>query len=209
MRSSLKYMLRSCQNGLIVCATMLTCSHISLAARLENQSIPTDARKAVTQQNADALAQLRDIRMPSPIGWWPPAPGWFVLGFVLVLLVCFAAVWGGWRYRHGKAKREALKLLEEYFVEHQKNANSSLCSARISELLKRVALAYFPRDLVAGLQGEEWLLFLNQTAKDVDFTRVRVELLELPYQASMASDISLLFELSRKWIRQRRGSCLN
>lgn len=191
------------------CAILHAYSHISLAAPMENQSIPMGARGAVSPQNADALAKLRDIRMPSPIGWWPPAPGWFVLGFVVVLLVCLAAVWGGWRYRHGKAKRQALNLLEQYVAEHQQHANSSLFSARVSELLKRVALAYFPRDLVAGLQGEAWLLFLNKTAKGVDFTQVRVELLELPYQASATSDISLLFEMSRKWIRQRRGSCLN
>ena len=36
---------------------------------------------------ADPLAQLRDIHLPEPVSWWPPAPGWWI-----VLLLSLAAV---------------------------------------------------------------------------------------------------------------------
>jgi hypothetical protein len=82
-------------------------------------------------------------------------------------------------------------------------------AARISELLKRVALVYFPRSRVASLQGEAWIDFLSHTGKKLDFNAVRDELIEAPYQPNSSCDLNLLFKISRLWITQRRGSCLN
>lgn len=38
-------------------------------------------------QSAQLLQQLRDIQTPDAIGWWPPAPGWW-----LVTLFCIVAL---------------------------------------------------------------------------------------------------------------------
>jgi len=37
--------------------------------------------------NADdpSSIPLRDIHLPDPIGWWPPAPGWSIVLGLLVL----------------------------------------------------------------------------------------------------------------------------
>ncbi|WP_242602164.1 DUF4381 domain-containing protein [Legionella nagasakiensis] len=159
-----------------------------------------------------ALAQLRDIHLPSPIGWWPLAPGWYVfilfaiamLGMVMIFL---------WRsYLNGQARRQALRLLSAYQQQYEREKNAQRISACISELLKRVALVYFPRKKVASLQGDAWISFLNETGKDVDFSQIRSQLLELPYQHKMVikeSDLSLLFNMAKKWINQRRKACLN
>lgn len=157
----------------------------------------------------DALSQLRDIHLPEPIGWWPLAPGWYLLAFIVMAALIFLIVLGHRFYLNGRAKRHALRLLTTYLKEYQSEMNSQTSSAHLSLLLKRVALAYFPRAKVASLQGDEWILFLNHTAKKIDFEDVRAELLEMPYQPPKDCDLGLLFELTRQWISQRGGPCLN
>ena len=157
--------------------------------------------------DAQNLAQLRDIHLPAVIGWWPPAPAWYVLAVVLLLLMAWLARFLYRAYRNGLAKRRALKLLAGYQNQHEKAPNSQLTAARVSELLRRVALVYYPRDHVASLKGDAWLAFLQNSAKAVDFQAVREALLELPYQPDRQADLEPLFKAAEAWIRQRRKPC--
>jgi hypothetical protein len=158
---------------------------------------------------ATALAQLKDIHMPASIGWWPLAPGWYLLGLLIILIV-LSVFLGGLRYYHqNRAKRQALSVLERYQKDYLNHANSQLTAARLSELLKRVALVYYPRTRVASLQGQAWVDFLNATASHCDFTVVREHLINTPYQPPKSCDLTALFDLVKLWIKQRRGRCLN
>ncbi|WP_051333647.1 DUF4381 domain-containing protein [Aliagarivorans marinus] len=97
-------------------------------------------------------AQLQDILLPSQLeqGW--PAPGWWLLGSVIALLI-ITLVYLVLRYRQlTAAKREALSQVDA--IEHM---------ADLDQLLKQAALAYFPRSRVAGLHGQAWLDFLNKS----------------------------------------------
>lgn len=158
--------------------------------------------------NQSALANLRDIHMPVPIGWWPPAYGWIILGVLALFLVSALIGFLIYYVINNRAKRQALRLLETYRDAYSKQKNAQLTSARISELLKRVALVYYPREKAASLSGEAWLTFLNQTSKRLDFHSVSVLLLECPYKPSVEQDLSPLFHLAQQWIKQRRGRCL-
>ena len=80
---------------------------------------------------------------------------------------------------------------------------------KISELLRRVALVYFPREEVASLKGEAWLTFLSRTSKRIDFNQLRDYLLEFPYQAAREIDLQPLFYGAKEWIKQRRVPCSN
>ena len=164
--------------------------------------------RAVT---AKELTQLRDIHLPTPVGWWPLAPGWYGLAILVLVIVLILVFYISRSYLNGRAKRQALCLLTNYEQQHQRLPNSQITTARISELLKRVALVYFPREDVASLQGERWLAFLNKTGKRLDFNQVRTALLEQPYQPPQAgnNDLQLLFSMARTWIGQRGAPCLN
>lgn len=157
--------------------------------------------------NPQPLAQLRDIHLPAPVGWWPLAPGWYALSLIIMGLSFVALYFIYQVYIHGRAKRQALQLLETYVTEYQKDNNSQLISAKISELLRRVALVYFPRRDVASLQGQAWLDFLNQTSQSINFNPVRECLLELPYQQNKDMNIKPLLTRTRAWIKQRRRLC--
>lgn len=163
---------------------------------------------------AQELAQLRDIHLPDAIGWWPLAAGWFLV-FSLLILCLTIALYYGWRwYKNSLPKRHALRLLNTYFTHYQTNQNSQLASARVSEILKRVALVYFPREKVASLNGDAWIQFLNETGQGIDFNRVRDALLKLPYSGVHAENkkyekIDPLFQSAKRWINQRSKPCSN
>ncbi len=162
---------------------------------------------AMTMNNP--LNRLRDIHLPDPVSWWPLAPGWYVLAALMAILLIVAAYqflqWRRWQ----KPKRAALKLLEEYQLQANNPNNNALISARISELLRRVALVYYPREQVAGLSGEDWLDFLNHSSRNLSFSPVRELLLEAPYSSLPPSSLTPLFNRARAWIKQRRKPCLN
>lgn len=155
------------------------------------------------------LSQLHDIHLPEPIGWWPIAPGWYLLALILVTAGLLIALFCHRYYLHGRARRAALRALADYQKQYQHDANSQACTANISMLLKRVALAYYPRTRVAGLQGEAWIAFLNSTAKGVNFNSVRMQLLELPWKPSQNSKLQPLFQTAQKWIMRQKKPCLN
>jgi len=37
--------------------------------------------------NPDPLAPLRPLHLPDQIGWWPPAPGWWLLAGVAAVVL--------------------------------------------------------------------------------------------------------------------------
>jgi hypothetical protein len=97
-----------------------------------------------------SLSRLADIRLPPPPPLWPPAPAvWLLLVVVLALAGIAVFQWLAWRRRH-VYRRAGITLL------------STAASVReVSVVLKRVALAAYPRERVASLVGAEWVEFLR------------------------------------------------
>jgi hypothetical protein len=99
------------------------------------------------------LDQLRDIRLPEAIGWWPVAPGWWALLALVSVLVVSAVVWTWLRRR--SARFLALRELEAIDPERE-----DVFLTQVSSLLRRVA-----RRRSAGadvLTGEAWSAFLME-----------------------------------------------
>jgi len=111
------------------------------------------------------LVELYDLLVlpdaPAPVSMWPQTAGWFWLAFAVVLL----AGLGGWRLW---AWRRATKYRRLALAELRAAGDDPVA---ISGILRRTALAAFSRDSVAGLQGSEWLEFLDRTANSVTLTR--------------------------------------
>ena len=135
---------------------------------------------------------LRDIHLPGPVSWWPPAVGWwFVAG--LVLLLAIAGVWWWRRWLGGRSRRLALAELERLA---QRPEAEQL--AALSLLLRQAALCSFPRAECAGLHGEAWLAFLDRPFKDRPFSQgVGRCLVDAPYRPNSVIDSDELLALCR------------
>ena len=149
----------------------------------------------------DALATLRDIHLPEPVAFWPPAPGWWlVLGAALVVT---ALVWV-WRRRDRASLRtaagEELLSLEFAYLEGRDHADLAV---GLSGLLRRVALVNFERGDVAALHGEEWMAFLASAGLDAGISRNVAEELERAVYAGHAA--SWNESDGESWIRSVRG----
>ncbi len=119
----------------------------------------------MTDDPAD-LSHLADIMVPPPVSWWPPAPGWWILGGTLVGVLAILAWSAILRYRRNAYRHAALAELAAIGpVEGPEQA------AAVSAILKRVALLAYPRSDVASLTGSAWLAFLDHAASTTDFTR--------------------------------------
>lgn len=157
-----------------------------------------------------ALDNLRDIHLPDPVSWWPLAPGWYGLAFTILLFLIYAVFTLMRRSKQRRAKTQAFLLLAEYEQQYRQHPEIREISARVSALLKRVALVYFPREQVAGLYGKSWIEFLNNTSTDIDFSVLSDCLSVLPYRDDVpAADLLPLFKSAKAWIKQRSEPCLN
>ena len=132
------------------------------------------------EQNA---LPLRDLHLPEAIGWWPPAPGWWVL-FALVLAGLGYLAWRWYlAWRFNAPRRYALRELSRYEAEYLEHRNPVTLGKQLSELLRRAMLAYAPREDVAGLTGEAWLAWLDEGMSVPYFhTEGGKSLLNLPYR---------------------------
>lgn len=132
---------------------------------------------------------IRDLHLPEPIGWWPLAPGWWVLLALVVVLLGWLAITASRRYRTGSARRYALRSLKKIESEWENGGNVVAIGIDMSELVRRTMLAYAPRTDVAGLTGEAWLGWLDEgLANPVFVTGPGRALIELPYRNPAASN---------------------
>jgi hypothetical protein len=151
---------------------------------------------------------LRDIALPEPVSWMPPAPGWFVLA-VLLLALAFQALR---RHRARRAanlyRRQALGELDAIVASLAQKGGRYELAARLPELLKRVALHVEPRASVAALTGDAWLALLDRMYRGNEFRQGAGKILPLLTYASPAVlarvqrvEIDALVRLCREWIR--------
>lgn len=113
---------------------------------------------------ADATAppqlELRDIHLPAPPSWWPPAPGWWVLA-ILGLVI---GIWLTRVLLRQRRERLRLQRLRATFDAVAALTDPRSRVAAISELLRRAARL---TDANAGqLEGEAWLKYLDATLPD-------------------------------------------
>lgn len=154
---------------------------------------------------------LKDLHLPEPVGYWPPAPGWWLL-LIGVPALIVALRWLYRRWHRPNPKREALQQL--LAIKNDSQAYPLHKLIQLSELMRRSAISFAPRSHVAGLTGELWLDYLDatltanaKTGEKHPFSLGAGRLLAYSHfqpHAPDAEDLAALFGLCERWLKQQR-----
>ncbi len=169
------------------------------------------------------LETLRDIHDSLGNPWWPPAPGWWLIGLLLVAAVVLFRRYGvmrlllppiplirigDWRW---DARRELRRLRRR-----RPRDTTKMQFAALAELLKRIAMARHGRSACAGLHGQAWLKWLNaQDPEGFDWCHEAEILIRAPYapdpthglgesidaaEAGTQAQLERLIKATERWI---------
>lgn len=147
---------------------------------------------------------LKDIHLPDPVSWWPPAPGWWLLPILLVLLWpalrALAAKLRGSAGRR-RLRRQALRELERIERRFAETGDPRSTVESISVLLRRVAISVSHDRRVAGLAGKDWLEWIRSTGPGNLEPAAVSALAHAPYRRSPDVPPRDVLDTARSWIR--------
>lgn len=156
----------------------------------------------------ELAVRLKDAHPPEAPPWWPLAPGWWLvaLGALLAAALLLRALQP--RLERWRLRRRLLAALEAVAAGHRAGAPDADTAAAVAQLLRRAALARFPERSAAGLQGAEWLAFLESCDRAPGrFAALREALTVTPYAPPAATvaraekSVAPLLEAARGWLR--------
>ena len=157
-----------------------------------------------------SLDRLHDVITPAPVPWWPPAPGWYGLGGLILVLLIVGLIRGFASWQANRYRREALHELARHKNELHDPGKRAEALMGMATLLKRAALTVFPREKVASLSGPAWLAFLDRTGRTKTFTEGPGHYLEkVAYDPRCAAvikeeELARLESMVRRWLSQHR-----
>lgn len=144
------------------------------------------------------LDLLEPLVLPEPVAMLPITAGWWVLGaWLLAVLTLLGLHWRA-RWLADGYRREALEAIDAIARDPGDDA-----AAAIAAVVKRAALAAYPRQEVASLSGEAWREFLERTA--AGDARVAEGAESLAAAAYRLIDPASVVGAARAWIRTHRA----
>lgn len=158
------------------------------------------------------LDQLAPLIAPSPVNWWPPAPGWWFLAASLLGCVLLWRLKPWARERKDSASAESL-LEPQRLIALAELAQltkpyggqpANLWLQQLNALLKRLCRIRYPEAHSHTLSGRAWLAFLDNRCPAAGLTRWMV-LVEGVYRADCRLDDKAIQGLEQSieiWIRK-------
>ena len=172
---------------------------------MPSSTLPSVSTSGLPMAQLDPLIALKGIQQPDAIATWPPTIGWWIVLLILIITLIATLFFA---YRHWKQNhyREiARQHLEDAFLLFNDNGDKQQYLVECNQLLKRAALSRFPADQVAGLTGESWLFFLDQTLQSWEFSSgVGKAIASAPYQVNSDVSIPPIHQLGLHWIKNHK-----
>jgi len=144
----------------------------------------------------ELLDQLHDIVEPAPVSLVPATWTWALVAALGLAAVAGVAVVLLRRRRRSAYRR--LALAELRLLAPAVEAGEAEALRRLQTLLRRTALAAYPRAEVATLRGDAWRDFLDRTGGSFGTLASALEV--APYPAVPACDGRAAVAAVRRWI---------
>ncbi len=146
------------------------------------------------------LEQMRDLVEPEAVAWTPQTVGWLVVTLWLAAVALLVAVRACLSWRRNRYRRRALAELSAIRSRARRGEASG---ESLAVLLKRTALAVYPRREVAALHGNRWADFLRRSSRgDRVVARAADELASAAYRRDV--DVAALIAPAGRWIKVHR-----
>ena len=167
-----------------------------------------------------SLQNLHTIVLPPEVGLLPPAPGWYLLALVSVLLCSFTFYRTFQKNKRNLYRRKALEQLKilqsSLHVAPHADPQKEQLLRQLPVLVKNTALTVYPRTEVAGLHGNLWLEFLDSSL-DTDANNFEKGAGKILPQLSFGTpeqllaiqtvEINQLIALIEHWIKNHQILC--
>lgn len=141
----------------------------------------------------ELLDLLEPVPEPAPVSLWPQTAGWIWLGIIVATAAIFLVRRWMAIHRANAYRRAALQEITGLGDD----------PAALAAVLRRTALAAYPRAMAAGLHGDAWLGFLDQTYGGTDFRNGPGRAVAIaPYGPTQAAPG--LAALAARWVRAHR-----
>ncbi len=148
----------------------------------------------------EALKDLRGVHEPTSLGFWPPAPGWWLILCLIILLFLL------WRWLKGRKtpnyKKMANEELTNILANYEIQGNSHQATVEIALLIRKLILASETSMPVANLTGDEWLAYLDKKSQSQLFSEGAGRALKtVVYQKTSNVKISDLLDATKVLIK--------
>lgn len=157
-------------------------------------------------QDPTDLRSMVEPVAPPPVPMGPDTPSAWLAIALLVAGMLTISWWLFRRWRAEAYRRAALRELDRVGLRAADRGQRAAALIELNALLKRTALAAWPRASVAALSGEPWLRFLASTGAPRVERRSLAPLNEVVYRSSAAANLDdaatrAVLAAARAWVR--------
>ncbi|MBA5763738.1 DUF4381 domain-containing protein [Vibrio sp. 404] len=144
----------------------------------------------MTSTNNESILPLQDMALPQIPDWFPLAWGWWASLAGIVLIFALLLFYLRWKKKRLAPKKTALHLIPK-----EKPAAAL-------ELVRQVALCYYPREHIAQLTGKDWYIFLDSQVSTPIFEQNYEQWQSVLYSKEAILNSEQLVQDCYQWVEQ-------